>query len=118
MAERSERSERAAKPTMVNVTIAADSDVSSAANLAAGGVAMILMPVSTQWTSANIGFRVSNDNVNFYDLADETGAIILKTVTPGTAVMMDPSFTQPVLWLKIRSTIVQSQDCVFTLAVQ
>jgi hypothetical protein len=116
-----EINQMAAKPTIATATISAGTSISSNVNLSAGAVVMIIMPA--QWNPANIGFLVSVDNTNFYDLVDARGAEILLPVVPSAAIMIDPSFTQAALQIQIRSgqgrlPVIQDADCVFTLAIQ
>jgi predicted transcriptional regulator len=109
------------KPVIATATIAAGTALSGSIDLSAGAVTMVIVPA--QWSGANIGFMVSVDNINFYDLVDALGAEILRLAVAGTAVLVDPSMTQSALYLKIRSgqathPVIQSSDCVFTFAIQ
>ena len=109
-----------AKPIIsTTATIRGGESVSNSVDLTTGNLLMILSP--PEWTSANISFLVSNDNVTFCDLYDGDGEVI-KSMGPERAYLMDPSMTSAALYFKIRSgplsnPIVQEEDRVFTLSV-
>jgi hypothetical protein len=112
-----------AKPTItsVTVTILAGQAVSSAGDVSAGNVTMLLAPVD--WTPANISFQLSEDNVTFRDLFDTDGKEVLKAMGPGRAMNVDTSYTAGSLWVKIRSgprdnPVPQAADRAIILVIQ
>jgi hypothetical protein len=112
-----------AKPTITSttVTILAGQSLSSAADLSAGNMVMLLTPPA--WTSANISFQVSEDNVTYCDLYDSNGNEILKAMASNRAINVDPSYTSGSLWIKIRSgpganPVTQAADRIFTIVIQ
>src|SRR5262245_33314185 len=105
------------KSTVV-VTIPAGSAVSTSADLTGSVLTTLIAPAS--WTSANLSFAVSADNITFSDLFDEFGQEVLKPIGPGRAVLVDPALTQSALYIKLRSgpranPVLQSADRAFTL---
>jgi hypothetical protein len=82
-------------------TIAAGQFLSNAVDIKGVGVAVIAAPLN--WTSANISFRFSDDNITFFDLIDFNGNEILRTFKAGCAITIDPTITQAVNFMKIRS---------------
>jgi hypothetical protein len=117
-----ERSPRA-KPaiTTTTVTIPAGQSVSTSANLTAGNMVMMLTP--PDWTPANVGFLVSQDNVTFKDLFDFDGNEIVKSMGASRAISVDPSYTTGSMYVKLRSgpltnPVPQSADRVFTIVIQ
>jgi hypothetical protein len=107
--------------TTTTVTIAAGTAVSTAADLSAGNVTMLLMP--SDWTPANLGFLISEDNVTYRDLHDANGMEIQKATGPNRAINVDTSFTSGALWVKVRSgslnnPILQAADRVIVLVIQ
>jgi len=119
MAEASPR----AKPTItsIQVTIPAGQYLSNAADLSTGNMVMLFTPLN--WTPANLGFQVSEDNVLWRDLFDADGHRILKAIGPNRAVNVDPSFTSGALWVRLvsgplQNPVLQEQDAVFTMVIQ
>lgn len=106
-----------AKPPPLQATIPAGQALSSSIDLTAQSVVMIIAP--DDWSPANITFQISMDNVLFHDLFDAMGQEILRPICVGSAVLVDPTFTQYVNYLKIRSgprnnPISQSADRLWT----
>jgi hypothetical protein len=106
---------------MVTVTIAAGQALSSAGDISAGNVTMLLMP--TAWTGANISFAISEDNITYRDLYDANGNEILRPTGPNRALNVDPGYTSGSLWVKIRSgpaanPVNQAADRAVVLVVQ
>ena len=50
-----------------------------------------------------MSFQTSADNVNFFDLYDNQGMEVQRTVGPARAVLTDIALTQAALYLKLRS---------------
>ena len=116
-------SEPRAKPaiTTATVTIPAGQALSNSADLTTGNMVMLLTP--TDWTPANISFQISEDNINFRDLYDVSGAEILKSMGTNRAINVDPGFTSGALYVRLRSgphtnPVIQQADRVFTMIIQ
>lgn len=82
------------------------------------GVALIGAP--SNWTSANISFQISDDNITWFDLVDDDGSEIRRTFKAGCAIVLDPALAQAVNYLKIRSgsrdgAVPQQTDAIITL---
>jgi hypothetical protein len=107
----------------VTVTIPAGDSVSSSADLTGGKLAMILTPPdldSGPVGRLNLSFLVSADDSQFYDLIDDQGAEVLRTVLAGRATNLQVAITQAPMFVKIRSgsrdnPVVQNADRAFTL---
>jgi hypothetical protein len=105
-----------AKPQPLQATIPAGQALSSSIDLTSQSVVMLIVP--DDWSPANVTFQVSMDNVLFHDLFDAMGNEILRPICVGSAVQVDPTFTQYVNYFKIRSgprnnPIPQSADRVW-----
>jgi hypothetical protein len=109
--------------TMIAVTIAAGQSVSGAADLTSVSISTILAPgqLDTDVNGRlNLSFQVSDDNATFYDVIDDRGNEVLRTIVAGSATNVDPSVTQAAMYLKIRSgpqdgPVIQTADRVFKL---
>jgi hypothetical protein len=98
--------------------IQAGESLSNAVDVKGVGIVMIMAPLN--WTAANISFRVSDDNVTFFDLMDIHVQEVQRMIKPGCAIMIDPVYTQSINYVKIRSgsrdgNVVQQTDSVLTL---
>jgi|SRR5215469_12098365 len=107
-------------PVTVTVTIPAGQSLSNSADLSVGSVSYIMMP--PDWTPANMSFQVSNDNINFADLYDVWGVELLRAMGAGRACMVDTSYTQAALYVKLRSgpsvnPVKQAADRTITLVL-
>jgi hypothetical protein len=112
-----------AKPaiTTATATILAGQWLSTSVDLTAGNMVMLITP--DDWTAANIGFQFSEDNINFRDLYDDSGHMILKPIGPQRAINVDPTFTAGALYVKFVSgsrlnPVLQAADRVFTIIIQ
>jgi hypothetical protein len=99
-------------------TIPAGQWLSGSVDLSVTNLALLIAP--PQWTSANLTFQVSADGSNWADLFDVTGAEIVRPITAGVAVPVDPTMTDAALYVRLRSgprsaPVPQAQDAVFTL---
>jgi len=107
---------------LVTGTITAGQSLSGSIDCRSGAPMLLFLP--TQWTSARISYQLSPDNVNFFDLYDRTAKEIAVNVRAGTAVRLNPEWTESALgcYLKIRSgssdmATVQTANRTFTLLI-
>jgi hypothetical protein len=82
-------------------TIAAGEAISSAVDISAGALALMLSPDG--WDSANITLQSSGDGQNFCDLLGSDGRELVWAMGANRAVLVPPEMTQGVSYLKIRS---------------
>jgi hypothetical protein len=105
--------------TQITATILPGETLSSAVDLTASVVTMIIIP--DEWASAPLSFLVSIDGVRFYDLFDGEHEV-RKPGSAGTAILIDPAMTAAADYLKIRSgsrawPVVQQAERIFQLMV-
>ena len=98
---------------VLEVIILAGESLSDAVDLSGLAVVMVIAP--SDWSPANISFRVSPNNSIWADLFDASGTQIIKPIPSGTAMLVDLEMTRNVNFLKIRSgtrenPIAQSDD--------
>jgi hypothetical protein len=104
----------------IQATISAGESLSGSIDLTSDSLAMLLAP--SAWTSANLSFLVSTDNVNFVGLYDASGAEVVKPIVPNTAVNVPTEITQAAVYLKLRSgtrmrPVPQQQAATFALVL-
>jgi hypothetical protein len=88
---------------IVTFVIPAGQSLSAGVDCTEGYLSRMQMPAD--WTSANLSFQISDDNVNYFDLIDHTNGLeALIPVTPGTARMFHvDQWARGIGWWKIRS---------------
>jgi hypothetical protein len=79
--------------------------------------------VPDNWTDARISFQASIDGIKFYDAVSGRSGDYEVVATPGTAIMIDLSWTGAVGYLRIRSgqrhnPVPQQQAVTMTVAMQ
>jgi hypothetical protein len=107
--------------TSAQVTIPAGGSLSNSVNLTAGSMVMLLSP--SDWTPADLTFRVSQDNVTFYSLYDNTGREVVRPMGANRAVPVDSSLTASALYVQLfsgqrQNPVEQSAARVFTVLIQ
>jgi len=95
----------------VDATIAISTSLSDAVNVGQGGVpgvplsgfrlVGIVMPAA--WTTANLTFQVSHDNVSFNNLYDRSGTEYVVAAAASRAIIIPPLDFYPFTYLKVRS---------------
>lgn len=108
----------AAPSATTTAAIASGTSLSSPIDLSKGALVYMLTP--SAWTAADLTFQISEDNITFYDLFDNAGFELKRTITPGVAVLVDTKWTEAAMWIKLRSgsrvkPINQAADRPFTL---
>jgi hypothetical protein len=68
-----------------------------------GQKSLVGIIVPTSWTSASLTFQVTVDDVNFFEMVDETGAAIKYNVAAGQYIAIDPARWLGVTGIKLRS---------------
>jgi len=106
--------------TPKTVTIPAGQTLSGSVDLTSGSLAMVVGP--SDWSPANISFQVSSDNTIWADLFDLAGVEVIKPIRVNSAVILDPTLSQAVNYLRVRSgprdnPIPQAADRVLTLVI-
>ena len=103
-------------------TIAAGQSLSSAIDCTTGAPTILYIPY--QWTPARLSYLVSFDGTSFFDLYDRNAHEIAVNCVPGSAVRLNPEWTDSALggWLKIRSgtrdlPVVQEGARTFTMMI-
>jgi hypothetical protein len=103
-------------------TISAGQSLSSAIDCTTGAPVILFMPAL--WTPAQLTYQVSYDGAAYFDLFDRLGKELAVNIAAGTAVRLNPEWTDSVMggWLKVRSgarqsPVVQTADRVFTLMI-
>jgi hypothetical protein len=107
----------------IQVTIAAGQSLSSVADLTSVNLAVIEVPMQVDGGPSNrlnLSFQISDDNITYYDLLDQSSAEVLRTVMPSCGILIDPALTQAAIYLKIRAgsrtqPVMQSADRLFRL---
>lgn len=103
----------------VAVTIPAGEALSNVIDLTSGTLNLMIMPPA--WTGAYLSLQVSIDNVIWGDVFEGTSEAI-RQVFPNSALSVPPSFTDHVLYARLRSgtrdkPVPQEEDRVFQLAI-
>jgi len=113
----------AVKPavTSATATIPAGGSLSNSVDLTVGSMVMLFTP--SDWTPADLSFRVSEDNVTFYSLYDVTGREVLRPMGANRAVPVDSSLTAAALYVQLfsgqrQNPVEQEAVRVFTVIIQ
>ena len=84
-----------------DAVIANGASLSPAIDLSGTVIVGFVMPAS--WTAAVLTFQVSDDNVTFNDLYNESGTEISLTVAAARFVRLNPAEWAAIRYLKVRS---------------
>lgn len=87
-------------PCLIDISVSAT--VSEAVHIG-GDYSLVGITYPAAWTSASITFQVSLDGDTWYDLLDDSGNEITKTVTAAQFRELDASEFKTAIWMKIRS---------------
>ena len=112
-----------APTNLATAIISAGGNLSTSVDLTGGAAAMILAPAGLEggpYGRVNLSFQISADNNTFFDLIDDKGVEVLRTVIGGCATVLPTSVTQAAMYVKIRTgpsnqPVDQSADRVFIL---
>src|SRR5262245_19751633 len=110
-----------AQLNVISATIPAGESLSNDIDCTGGALVSLTMPA--QWDpDSNMTFQVSNDGVNFHDMADFNGNESMLGVTANTTVLVPEMWAHSVAWIKLRSgrsgaPIPQLATRTFTLAL-
>jgi len=83
-------------------TIAASASLSSAVHIG-GRWTLVGVKYPAAWTAAVLSFQVSFDGVNFFNLLDDAGSELTKTVAVSEFRELDASEFKTAIFLKVRS---------------
>ena len=103
--------------------IAAGTSLSNALDMSAQNVGMLRIICPATWTNqAWLTFKMLNDNVQFYDVYEYTGALLVSRIVPNAMVIVRPE-----LWrmgfIKFQSgtsgnPVPQLEQRIFTCALE
>lgn len=85
----------------VDVIIPISTALSNAIQIAHTDIVGFYMPAA--WTAADIGFQVSDDNVTFFAVSDQAGALISIPVAASDFITLPDSFIQGNRWIRLWS---------------
>ena len=108
---------------ILTVTITAGQSLSTSADLTSSNLEMVLDPPTLDADgrgALNISFQISGDNVQFFDVINDDGSVVLRPVFGGCAIDVPGDVTTGALYVKIRSgsrnlPVLQTANRVFTL---
>jgi hypothetical protein len=97
-------------------TIEAGESLSDAIDCCAGQLVCITIPEG--WDKANLSFQFSPDGKTFCDLYQFDGfAATIKTVVPGSSVIVPADLGRATAFMKFRSSVPQSERREFKVAL-
>jgi hypothetical protein len=79
--------------------------------------------IPDNWTDARISFQVSIDGIKFYDAVSGRSGDYEIVATPGTAIVVDPSWAGSAAYIRVRSghrlnPVPQQEAVTMTVAMQ